>query len=265
MALQVRQALKVMMTAIAAAEAGAPADAYRRALQLRFQVYCLECNFLAPEGFPQGMESDEHDADAAHFYAFDAHDDLVGYVRLVHADVHGRFPLQAHCRLDPSQTLAHPSQAAEVSRLMVRRDYRRRRGDRLAGVTAAQHRAVLAGERRHQAPQILLSLYRQMYAYSCRNGIRVWYAAMDRALFRSLKRLSFCFTPLGPQSDYFGPVIPYMGDLLHIEREVGVRYPGLLHWLQSSEPVHGQLGALHGRKHDRIDGPDDDALLIAGT
>jgi len=254
-----------MTTAIAASATGAPADAYRRALQLRFQVYCLECNFLAPEDFPQGTESDEHDASAAHFYAFDAHDDLVGYVRLVHADAHGRFPIQAHCRLDPGQRLAHPSQAAEVSRLMVRRDYRRRRGDRLAGVTAAQNRAVLAGERRHQAPQILLSLYRQMYAYSRKNGIRFWYAAMDRALFRSLKRLSFCFQSLGPQSDYFGPVIPYMGDLPRIEQEVGVRYPGLLHWLQSPELPPRRPAAAPGLRLDRIDGPGDDVLLMSGT
>lgn len=249
----------------ATAQASPQGDAFRRALQLRFQVYCLECNFLAPEDFPEGMESDEHDASAAHFYAFDPHDDLVGYVRLVHADASGCFPIQRHCPLDKGLALPQPAQAAEVSRLMVRRDYRRRRGDRLAGVTAAQNRAVLAGERRHQAPQILLSLYRQMYAYSRKNGVRFWYAAMDRALFRSLKRLSFGFQPLGPQCDYYGPVIPYVGDLSRIEQEVGTRYPGLLRWLQM--PVHPRDGATFqpDSRHVHIDGPDDELLVMPGS
>ena len=220
-------------------------QAFRRALELRYQVYCLECNFLCPDDYPEGVETDEHDASAAHFYAFDREDELVGYVRLVRPDADKKFPIQKHCCL-PAAGSALPAadQAAEISRLMVRSDYRRRRGDRLSGVTAEQNKAAFAGERRHEAPQILLSLYRQMYAYSRENGIRHWYAAMERPLARSLLRLDFAFRPLGPETDYYGPVSPYIADLRELEAQVGARRPELLQWLQAPERWFGKT--THG-------------------
>ena len=221
--------------------------ALRRALELRYQVYCIECNFLSPDDYPQGVETDEHDEGAAHFYAFDEQDELVGYVRLVRPDAQRQFPIQKHCNLSAANgPLPRPAQAAEISRLMVRSDYRRRRGDGLSGVTAEQNKAAFAGERRHEAPQILLSLYRQMYAYSRENGIRYWYAAMERPLARSLARLNFSFQAVGPETDYYGPVAPYLADLRELEAQVGTRRPELLEWLQTPERRFG--GNKHGNE-----------------
>ena len=56
-----------------------------------------------------------------------------------------------------------------------------------------------------------------MYAYSRKNGIRHWYAVMERPLARSLLRLNFAFKAIGPQTDYYGPVMPYLADI----RELG--------------------------------------------
>lgn len=214
-------------------------SAYQRALELRYQVYCIECNFLSPDDYPEGIETDAHDKDAAHFYAFDRHDELVGYVRLVRPDPQRQFPIQSHCEVSAGNPLPRPSEAAEISRLMVRSDYRRRRGDRLSGVTAKQNNAAFVGERRQEAPQVLLSLYRQMYAYSCENGIRFWYAAMERPLARSLLRLNFAFKQIGSETDYYGPVTPYLADLRELERQVGKRRPELLQWLQTPERWFG--------------------------
>jgi N-acyl amino acid synthase of PEP-CTERM/exosortase system len=223
------------------------AQAFRRATELRFQVYCLEYNFLSAGDYPDGVETDEHDEHAAHFYAFNAQEELVGYVRLVRPDAEGMFPLQRECALFP-EGLALPAagQAAEISRLMVRSDYRRRRGDRLSGVTAEQNRAAFAGDRRHQAPQILLNLYRQMYAYSRENGLRHWYAAMERPLARSLLRLNFAFRTIGHETDYYGPVSPYLADLHELEAQVGQRRPELLAWLQTPERWFGP--STHGEE-----------------
>jgi N-acyl amino acid synthase of PEP-CTERM/exosortase system len=219
--------------------------AFQRALELRYQVYCLECNFLSPDDYPEGLETDEHDKDAAHFYAFDAHEELAGYVRLIRPDAQQLFPIQKHCQVSAGgEALPIPAQAAEISRLMVRNDYRRRRGDRLSGVTAEQNKAAFAGERRHEAPQILLSLYRQMYAYSRESGIRYWYAAMERPLARSLQRLNFGFRSLGPETDYYGPVAPYLADLRELEAQVGERRPELLKWMQHPERWYGRT--THG-------------------
>lgn len=217
------------------------AQALRSAQELRYQVYCLECNFLSPDDYPDGVETDEHDDGAVHFYAFDAQEELVGYVRLVRPDADDMFPLQRNCSLwTSSAQLPTPTASAEVSRLMVRNDYRRRRGDRLSGVTAEQNVAAFAGERRHEAPQILLSLYRQMYAYSRANGIDHWYAAMERPLARSLQRMNFPFRSVGPETDYYGPVAPYLLDFRELETQLSARRPEFLTWLQKTEGWFGR-------------------------
>lgn len=249
--------------------------AFRSALELRYQVYCVECNFLCPDDYPEGVETDEHDEDAAHFYAFDEDEELVGYVRLVRPDAGQQFPIQKHCRLSPENgRLPSAREAAEISRLMVRNDYRRRRGDRLSGVTAEQNKEAFAGERRHEAPQILLSLYRQMYVHSRENGIRYWYAAMERPLARSLLRLNFAFEPVGPEIDYYGPVAPYLADLRELEAQVGARRPELLEWLQSPEQGFAPSGQAtrgddwrlpHGAQLGGLRRQDDRAVALAAA
>jgi N-acyl amino acid synthase of PEP-CTERM/exosortase system len=243
--------------------------AYKSALELRFQVYCLECNFLSPDDYPDGMESDEHDDAATHFYAFDSREELVGYVRLVRADHERLFPIQRNCSLTVDRgSLPEPSTVAEISRLMVRNDYRRRRGDRLSGVTAEQNQAAFGGDRRHEAPQVLLSLYRQMYAYSRENGIRHWFAAMERPLARSLLRLNFAFRSIGPESDYYGPVAPYIADLRDLESQVGERRPELLQWLQAPErwfgpKTHGDdWGLCHISRPTVLPRPDEGLCAV---
>ncbi|MCE4557538.1 PEP-CTERM/exosortase system-associated acyltransferase [Pelomonas cellulosilytica] len=215
-------------------ELGTKTRPLRSALELRYQVYCVEYSFLEPEDYPDGAETDEHDDEAAHFHAFDGSDELVGYVRLVRPDAEQRFPLQRHCgNFAAGLALPNPKQAAEISRLMVRSEFRRQRGQRLAGVTAAENNAILSGQRRLDTPQILLGLYKQMYLYSLAHGIRYWYAAMERPLARSLARSGFVFEPIGPETDYYGPVSPYLADLNKLEASVGTRHPDLLAWLRN--------------------------------
>jgi N-acyl amino acid synthase of PEP-CTERM/exosortase system len=205
----------------------------RSVFELRFQVYCLECGFLPSAAYPDRLESDEHDSRSAHFCAFNLNDELVGYVRLVPPGVQQAFPFQSHCTVSlEGVPLAEPSKSVEISRLMVRKDYRRRRGDILSGVTADEGRAFAEHEKRDGSPQILLSLYRQMYAFSLKNGIRHWYAAMERPLARALMRMNFAFRQLGPQTDYYGPVAPYRADLPELEACLSECNPSLLAWLR---------------------------------
>ena len=213
--------------------------AFRSALALRYQVYCVECNFLRSDNYPGRAESDEHDEAAQHFYAFDSQDELVGYVRLVPPDAEQRFPFQNHCRtFSDGAPLPVPGRSGEISRLMLRGDYRRvpdpcgMPDDGLAGLASGRPRAWRAGDRRDGAAQVLLSLYRQVYVYSRAHGIDHWYAAMERPLARSLLRMSIAFREIGPQTDYYGPVAPYLANLHEVESHVSKRNPTLLAWLQ---------------------------------
>lgn len=208
-------------------------------MALRYQVYCVECSFLPPDDYPDGAESDEHDEAAQHFYAFDSEDELVGYVRLVRPNAEQRFPFQNHCTtFSEGAQLPVPGRAAEISRLMLRGDYRRvpDRWDLsdpgLAGTAPGRPRAAHATDRRDRAAQVLLSLYRQVYSYSRAHDIDHWYAAMERPLARSLLRMNIAFREIGPQTDYYGPVAPYLANLHEVESHVAAHNPTLLAWLQ---------------------------------
>lgn len=119
--------------------------------------------------------------------------------------------------------------------MIVRQDYRRRRNDRLPDVAADGTALAPQRERRDPSPQILLSLYRQMYQFSLGHGIRYWYAAMERSLARVLLRMNFPFQQLCPQTDYYGPVAPYLADLRVLETHLAQSNPQLLAWMRSSD------------------------------
>ena len=208
---------------------------------LRYKVYCLECGFLDPETFENELESDEFDANAVHFTAHNLNDELVGSVRLVLSGIEQRFPFEDHCsELFHDVFLPPRVESAEISRLVVRESYRRRVGDTLAGVPKEfmvsggfrLDEARPAGERRRSSPQILLGMYREMYQYSVQSNIRYWYAAMERSLARALSRLQFVFKPIGMQTDYYGPVTPYLADLRELERRLEENNPELLAWFR---------------------------------
>jgi N-acyl-L-homoserine lactone synthetase len=224
--------------------------------RLRFGVYCVDCGFLDAADYPDGRERDIHDDGALHFYAYNQTRELVGYVRLVRPTEGGRFPWQLHCLdLLPGVVLPARHESAEVSRLMVRRDYRRRRGDLIHGVNTLDGdslqpepacapvgpRGIAAREddpgrgedRRNRSPQIMLSLYRRMYQQSLPAGIRYWYAAMEKPLARALQAMGFTFQRIGPETDYFGPVAPYLADLRQLEARLSQRNPALLRWMKS--------------------------------
>lgn len=181
----------------------------RQIHQLRFQVYCLEQGFLDAIDYPKGYEADEHDLRSFHFASCGRDGGLAGYVRLVCADAAGSFPFQAHCdALYPGIALPPTHQSVEISRLMVSATHRRQ-PDR--------------------SPEILCSMFRQMYMRSVRQGVRYWYAAMERSLVRVLQRmLGVEFRQIGPVTDYYGPVAPYLIDLHVLPAQLSVGHPSLL-------------------------------------
>jgi N-acyl amino acid synthase of PEP-CTERM/exosortase system len=134
----------------------------------------------------------------------------------------------------PGITLSAPADAAEVSRLMVHPNYRRRRGDQLSGVNTLPETPPLSQELRNNSPQILLSMYRQIYNFSRHNHINYWYAAMEQDLARVLNHLDFQFEQIGLKANYFGPVAPYLADLRETQARVGKNNPALLAWMQET-------------------------------
>lgn len=207
------------------------------AQELRFKTYCLERKYLAPEKYVDQKEYDEYDCNSEHFGAFDRDHKLVGYVRLVHSDRSGYFPFQHYgLKLFSGFVLPPPKESGEISRLIVSQHYRRRREDRIipGDQNATECSEIKVPDRRIHSPQILLNLYRQMYAVSKKNGVRYWYAAMDKTLTRALNHMNFGFQQIGPDADYYGVVSPYILDLENIEERLGQENMQLLNWFRDS-------------------------------
>ncbi len=158
-------------------------------------------------------ERDDCDAHSSHFVSLNLQDEIAGYVRLVRPDAIQTFPFQTHCvQLLDGVTLPPSDQSAEISRLMVSSRYRRRHGDKLAGVNVDEDH-LSDHERRVSSPQILLCMYRQMLPVQpearhpllvCRHGTlpgqsadghELWFRA-NRALHRLLR--AGCAVPGGP-------------------------------------------------------------------
>lgn len=199
---------------------------FKEILRLRYEVYCLECNYLDAREYDEGLEFDGYDARACHVGAHNLEGALVGTVRLVLANESERFPFEEHCKVFDDFDFPPRQQCAEVSRLVVRKSFRRRPGDSLQGVSkefqetgrvesGAQQQAQTDPwlHRHNSNPQILLGMYREMYRHSRQNGIRYWFAAMEKALARSMYKIGFHFVPAGPETNYYGAVTPYVIDL----------------------------------------------------
>jgi len=229
---------------------GADRPDWGKIMALRYEVYCLECGYLPPEQFQNGLETDEYDGCSAHFTAHNLSDEIVGTLRIVQPPEALCFPFEDHCKvINAGFVLPPKKECGEISRLVVRKSYRRRSGDTMAGVSESflsdpapnviQH--ADNQERRSNSPQILLGLYRQAYQYSLKTGVRYWYAAMEKSLARTLARFDFVFTPIGMETDYYGPVTPYIADLRELEVRLGESNPELLAWMSGalSAPAAG--------------------------
>lgn len=228
-------------------------EVFRTIARLRYEVYCEECRYLDPAAYPSGLETDEYDERSIHVSAQNAEGEIVGTVRLVLARGEQIFPFEEHCAVFPDFAFPPKEQCAEVSRLIVKKNYRRRAGDNLQGVTREFQQHGSASEiapepphvfkhrnRRNRSPQIMLGMYREMYRYSRQNGIRFWYAAMEKGLARLLDRMGFHFVPVGPETDYYGPVTTYLADLRQLESALNNANRFLLAWFQD-EPISDWL------------------------
>ena len=154
--------------------------------RLRYDVYCLEREYLSPASFPDRRERDEYDPVAQHFGVF-AHATAIATVRLVRDSAIG-FPME---RFVPRGALedvgVRRHRTGEISRLIVRRDHRR-------GGTA-------------DGSRLLLGMFRAMYDEGRGCGIDQFIAALEPRFIRLLQRFGFRLAPIAPPIDWFGEVV----------------------------------------------------------
>ena len=193
--------------------------------RLRYQVYCIERGFLDPEDYPDQCERDEFDRHSLHLGVVDATGSLLATARLVKVNMAG-LPLFRHCQIyrGESELYRETTRVAEISRLCISRARRKRR----------------AG-----SGSIAIQLYRAIYQASKRNGFTHWLAATEPSLQRLLASLRVPFREVGPRTDYYGPVAPYLIDLGKWDEVIVSRsLPALHSFLDGLEPEFNPASAL---------------------
>lgn len=223
------------------------ASLFREIARLRYDVYCAERGFLDKADYANGEETDQYDVRSVHVAATDPSGVSVGTARLILGNQVTEFPFEQHCTVYPQLELPPRWQSAEVSRLIVRnvahRSARHRGPGELPRLLDSPDpiRIDNGANSRLGGSQITLELFRAMYRYSVRTGVRYWYAAMEKGLVRLLGRMGFRFVPIGPEGDYYGPVAIYLADLREIEDSLRQSNEATLAWFCDASGSDGQL------------------------
>ena len=186
--------------------------------RLRYLVYCMETGFEDPNQFPDGLERDAWDDNAAHFIVRSlTTGEWVAAMRII-LPKRGQLPIRQLCRLD-ARTLPTAShvQFGELSRLCIV-DQARRRWQQHATQRGVVNLMPPHNERRE--PDILMGLLRAAAAFSRERGISHWYYMTTAALARSVKRLNIMFKPVGPAVQHRGDRFPFLADMEESMRNI---------------------------------------------
>jgi N-acyl-L-homoserine lactone synthetase len=196
--------------------------------RLRYQVYCVERQFLDAAAYPDGREADEFDSDSIHLGVVDADGDLAGTARLIRANPRG-FPMLRHCAFYPEvQMLEAPHVVpVEVSRVAISRHCARAR----------------------QRTEPFLTLVRAMVHGARYAGATHLIGATDAALHRWLVHFGLPYRVSGPPVDYYGQVSPCIMSLRELDEVVADgRFPSLQGldavWTPALSQAHEESGLV---------------------
>jgi N-acyl-L-homoserine lactone synthetase len=228
----------------------------KAAYKLRYKVYCEEWGFEKPDKYPDRLETDEYDKNAVHFAALDDTGKTVGTVRLILFSPDG-FPLEKYCEVNNGMEGIVQENVAEISRLIISREYRKRTEDkyiygpdeerRVIGVYDQSQNSFNNGYRRYDdrykygkpngrlrnemesekrnRHELVTSLYKAVYHESKRRQLTHWYAVMTKGLVILLNKYGIRFQAIGDPVDYHGIRTPYLGEIRKIEQEVSDNKP----------------------------------------
>lgn len=206
--------------------------------RLRYQVYVIEWGFESPVDHPGGLEKDGYDEHSRHFYAYTgAEDNVIGTARIILGS-EGTFPIEHHFNICdfPPDTARH--QVAEISRLAISKEFRRREIDQVIFSNGdiqlkelEQYQAQMKGleyERRKCEHELIRGIYLLTYHESVKLGLTHWFAVMAKGLQIILKRWGIPFEQIGPAKDYHGVRAPFLLSIKNLEDHLEKNNPELL-------------------------------------
>lgn len=204
--------------------------------ELRYQVYCIDRPFEDPACFADKREHDAYDTRSVH--ALIRHrmtGDSVAAVRLVMAGDNPEradFPMEGPCVHFMDQPArdaiagAHRGHVAEISRMAVSREFRRRLTEdkSVSGINEPAYYTDSENGKRAM-PYISLGLFAAILQMSVKHGITHWMAVMEPAQLRLLNRFGVEFDHVGPTLDYHGRRRPAFTEAAALIDRMRIRRP----------------------------------------
>ena len=192
--------------------------------KLRYQVYCIENEFLNSEQYPDELEFDDYDQQSVHYLIRHRKSgDYAATTRLILPDANNPeklFPLELHCEIDNFAVMQpiNRKHLGEVSRFCVSKAFKKRKNEAntLAAIGSDWQDYFTLAERR-TFPHISLALIACVIKASYENDIHYLYATTEPPWLRFVSALGINFIKIGPLVDYHGerwPTVIKITDLL---------------------------------------------------
>lgn len=199
------------------------ADEIEQAYRLRHEVFSKELAWVPISS--DGREVDAYDVHAEHFGVFRNHC-IASYLRLVMPGYRFMLEKEFSCLVSPGHEIRKASDTCEVSRLCVSHDERGTKVD-----TAIGHIGVS------------MFLYRSVYQWCIRYGVRHLYLVVEHRVFRLLSMLGFPCSLVGEPTRMPDGVVAVAAvmDWRKFEEVNGRKRPALISWFNQSQAFQGGL------------------------
>lgn len=182
---------------------------------LRYQVYCLEKNFLNLRCYPKELESDIYDKESVHFAAIAPSGEAVGTIRLILAK-NIELPIEKHCSDFTTPDTIDRANLGEISRLAISKEVKQK------SLTSPYY--LYESNNRHKSKNsrpvfpmheesIAYNLYKMLYEESINLGITHFFALMEKSLWALARIYGLSFECIGKKIDLYGPVRPYLATI----------------------------------------------------
>lgn len=197
----------------------------KEAQKIRHEVYCKELGWEPVT--PDGLEQDPYDSHSLHCLLKSVKTGrYIGCIRLIlpsHAEQVPLLPFQKACvtglksgHPDPAELSSDT--AAEVSRLAIIADYRRRKNEQ--GCPVAINDSDYSTDDRRKFPYIPVGLYLGMLHMAFIQGIHNLYFLTEPHLAKHFSRLGGKLEPVGAGIDHRGMRIPYRMNVRQVLRGI---------------------------------------------
>ncbi|SER49025.1 N-acyl amino acid synthase, PEP-CTERM/exosortase system-associated [Nitrosomonas sp. Nm51] len=181
------------------------------AYHVRHKVYCEELGFESIQ--KDKREIDEYDADSLHLLLRSKKTgEFIGCTRIIFPCVNKPgylLPIEKVCTFDNSKfdlTTIPRNKLAEVSRLAVIADYRRRKSDSKDAISISP--ADFSIQKEQRFPYIPVSLYLGTMKLAHIHGIEYLFVLTEKRLAQHFSKLGFDITLIGKSIEHRGTRVP---------------------------------------------------------